>query len=206
MTKAYDRVSWSYTSLVLRRMGFGEIFTNLIWRIMRNFWYSVIVNGTRHDFFHSSRGLKQGDPLFPSLFILGTEMLSRMLNMLYQNWRYKNFQMEIRGPQINHHNFADIIIFSCTTRDTLQLIMKSLSIYETIFDHLINKDKSHFMIPENTPSYIIELIREITGFTQKSNPITYLGCPLYIGGQRITYYSDLVVKMSKKILDVNIRC
>ena len=115
--------------------------------------------------------------------------------------------MEIRGPQINHLCFEfDIIIFSSTTRDTLQLIMKSLSIYETIFDHLINKDKSHFMIPENTPSYIIELIREITGFTQKSNPITYLGCPLYIGGQRITYYSDLVVKMSKKILDVNIRC
>ncbi|WMV45632.1 hypothetical protein MTR67_039017 [Solanum verrucosum] len=200
MTKAYDRVSWSYTCLVLRRMGFGEMFIDLAWRTMSNNWYSVIINGVRHGFFHSTRGLKQGDPLSPSLFILGAEILSRMLNMLHHHQRYKNFQMEIRGPQINHLSFADdIIIFSSTTRDTLQMIMKTLSTYESVYDQLINKEKSHFMGLENTPQENIAMIREVTGFNQKVSPITYLGCPLYIGGQRIIYYSDLVAKIRRKI-------
>ncbi|XP_049386364.1 uncharacterized protein LOC125850515 [Solanum stenotomum] len=55
------------------------------------------------------------------------------------------------------------------------------------------------MAPENTPVHIIQLIKEITGFIQKGSPITYLGCPLYIGRQRIIYYSDLVAKVMKKI-------
>ena len=108
--------------------------------------------------------------------------------------------MESRGPQINHLSFAyDIIIFSSTTRDTLHMIMKTLATYECVSDQLINKDNSHFMVPSNAPIEVINVIVEITGFTQKNSPITYLGCPLYIGGQKIIYYSDLVAKITKRI-------
>ncbi|WMV32822.1 hypothetical protein MTR67_026207 [Solanum verrucosum] len=135
ITKAYDRVSWPYTCLVLRRMGLGEMFIDLVWRTVSNNWYSVIINGVRHGFFYSTKGLKQGDPLSPSLFILGADILSRMLNMLHHHQRYKNYQMEIREPQINHLSFADdIIIFSSTTRDTLLMILKTLSTYESVSD------------------------------------------------------------------------
>ncbi|KAK6780088.1 hypothetical protein RDI58_022272 [Solanum bulbocastanum] len=98
MAKAYDRVSWSYTCLVLRKMGFDEAIIDMIWRIMANNWYSIIINGRRHGFFHSSRGLKQGDPLSPALFILGAEFLSRSLNLLQQNPLYHGFYMNDQGP------------------------------------------------------------------------------------------------------------
>lgn len=133
MAKAYDRISWSYICLVLRRMGFGEMFIDMVWRIMTDNWYSVIVNGTRHGFFHSTRGLKQGDPLSPALFILGAEVLSRLMNNLHGNPQYHGFYMEARGPQINHLSFADdVIIFASGRKNTLKLIMKTLSTYEYV--------------------------------------------------------------------------
>ncbi|KAK6782011.1 hypothetical protein RDI58_019807 [Solanum bulbocastanum] len=200
MTKAYDRVSWSFICLVLRRFGFGEMFIDMIWRIMSNNWHSVIINGHRHGFFHSTRGLKQGDPLSPALFILGAEVLSRMLNLTHQDPLYRGFNMDHRGPQINHLSFADdVIIFTSTDRYSMSLIMSILEDYEHTSDQLINKEKSHFMIPSNTSQSIIYRIQEVTGFSKKDSPITYLGCPLYIGRQRIIYYSQLVDKVSKKI-------
>ncbi|WMV41202.1 hypothetical protein MTR67_034587 [Solanum verrucosum] len=131
MAKAYDRVSWSFICLVLRRFGFGELLIDLVWRIMSNNWYSIIINGHRHGFFHSTRGLKQGDPLSPALFILGAEVLSRLLNSLHQIPNYKGFFMEPKGPQINHLSFADdVIIFAATDRHSLKLIMDKLGEYE----------------------------------------------------------------------------
>ncbi|XP_055824484.1 uncharacterized protein LOC129893019 [Solanum dulcamara] len=200
MAKAYDRVSWSYICLILRRMGFGERFIDMVWRIMSHNWYSIIINGSRHGFFHSTRGLKQGDPLSPSLFILGAEVLSRLLNNLHQHPHYHGFFMAKRGPQINHLSFADdIIIFSSGRSQTLQLIMDTLHTYESTSGQLINRDKSHFMIPSNAFNSTVRRIKQVTGFRQKNSPITYLGCPLYIGRQKLIYYSDLIAKVVARI-------
>ncbi|KAK6777629.1 hypothetical protein RDI58_024347 [Solanum bulbocastanum] len=185
---------------MLRRFGFGKVFIDVIWRIMSNNWYSVIINGHIHRFFHSTRGLKQGDPLSQALFILGAEVLSRMLSLIHQNPMYRGFSMEHRGPQINHLSFADdVITFTSTDSYSMKLIMSTLEEYEHTSDQLINKEKSHFMIPSNTSQNIIDRIQEVTGFSKKDRPITYLGWPLYIGRQRIIYYSQLVKKISKKI-------
>ncbi|WMV22614.1 hypothetical protein MTR67_015999 [Solanum verrucosum] len=145
-------------------MGFGEICIDTVWRIMSNNWYSIIINGTRHGFFHSTRGLKQGDSISPALFILGAEVLSRMLNLLHQHQYYKGFQMEPRGPQINHLSFADdVIIFTATNRSSIQLIMKTLENYEAMSDQLINKDKSHFMVTSKTSPETVDMIKNVTG-------------------------------------------
>ena len=116
MAKAYDRVSWSYSCLLLRKIGFLEIFINMVWRIMDNNWYSIIVNGKRYGLSQSTRGLKQGDPLSPALFILGAEVLSRSLNRLHNHPDYHGFILERRGPQVNHLSFADDIILFTSGR------------------------------------------------------------------------------------------
>ena len=51
IAKAYDRVSWSYICLILRKIGFNEVFIDMVWRIMSNNQYSIIVNSKRYDFF-----------------------------------------------------------------------------------------------------------------------------------------------------------
>lgn len=56
------------------------------------------------------------------------------------------------------------------------------------------------MVTANTSDDIIEDIKRTTGFCRKNNPINYLGCPLYIGGQRVIYYSEILEKMNKWIV------
>jgi len=108
-------------------MGFDEVFIDMVWRIMDNNWYSIIINGKRHGFFHSTRGLKQGDPLSPALFILGAEVLSRSLNRLHNNPEYHGFFMESRGPQVNDLSFADdVILFTSGRQKTLKKLQASL--------------------------------------------------------------------------------
>lgn len=58
MAKAYDRVSWFFLIKVMRRFGFTEKIIDMVWRLISNNWYSVLVNGNSYGFFSSSRGLK----------------------------------------------------------------------------------------------------------------------------------------------------
>ncbi|XP_071917209.1 uncharacterized protein [Coffea arabica] len=48
MSKAYDRVAWGHIIGILRRFGFGEIFIDLVWRLLSNVWVSVIINGSSY--------------------------------------------------------------------------------------------------------------------------------------------------------------
>lgn len=83
MTKAYDRVFWIYLTKVLRKIGFSEVLIDMIWRLISNNWYSVLINDQSHLLFKSQRRLKQGDPLSQTLFIIAAEVLSRGLNNLH---------------------------------------------------------------------------------------------------------------------------
>lgn len=72
---------------------FSKLFIDMIWRSMSNNWYSVLINGQSHGIFHSTRGVKQGNPLSPALFILSTEVLSRSLNALFKDVMYVGYGM-----------------------------------------------------------------------------------------------------------------
>ncbi|XP_060190534.1 uncharacterized protein LOC132619737 [Lycium barbarum] len=131
MAKAYDRVSWLFLTKVLRKLGFSERLIDMVYRIVSNNWYSVLVNGQQQGFFQSSRGVKEGDPLSPTLFILAAEVLSRNLNNLHNVPQFRGFGMPNWSPKVNHLAYVDdMIIFSSTDVMSLQLIMEVLRKYE----------------------------------------------------------------------------
>lgn len=108
---------------------------------LENNWYSIIVNGAIHGFFHSTRGCKQGDSLSPALFIIGVEVLPRVMNQLHYHHMYQGFHMAKNEPQKNHLSFADdVIIFSSVTSSSLLLIMNDISKYERVSGKLINNE------------------------------------------------------------------
>ena len=70
LQKAYDQVNWDFLKTVLTNFGFPNIFIKWVMECVTTTSLSVLVNGGKSNFFHPSRGLRQGDPLSPYLFIL----------------------------------------------------------------------------------------------------------------------------------------
>jgi hypothetical protein len=79
ISKAYDRVEWNFLEKVMRRLGFAEQWINLVMMCVRTANYAILLNGNPVERFYPTRGIRQGDPISPYLFLLCVEALSNLM-------------------------------------------------------------------------------------------------------------------------------
>ena len=101
--KAYYRFNWNFIHAILKNLGFNSIFISWILTCITSVSFEVLVNGGKSDCFNPSKGLSQGDPLSPYLFILGQEVLSRMLDIELSTGNISEAKPCTRGPALTRH-------------------------------------------------------------------------------------------------------
>ena len=97
--KAYDNVNWEVLLKLLKKMGFGEKWCSWIRTCISTVQFFVLVNGSPADFFGNSRGLRQGDPLSPLLFLVMMEVFSRMVKRMEGAGLLSGFKHMVGGVE-----------------------------------------------------------------------------------------------------------
>ena len=145
MEKAYDRVEWPFLLFMLRKFGFAEHVVDIIFRLVSNNWFSVLVNGEPSGFFKSTRGVRQGDPVSPGLFVLIAEFLGRGLHHLLDRQTHR--RLVSAGTVVPYLAFADDRhIFTRWSEECLSELKGFLSDYQEALGQRVNVTKSPFFL------------------------------------------------------------
>lgn len=150
---AFDRLEWSFIHDMLLFFNFPTNLVRLIMSCTMTSSISILINGSPAPSFQPSRGIRQGDPLSPYIFILCMERLSRRIDWAVDYLLWSPVNMSPRGPQISHHLFADDIVLSAQINETTcRTITNVLTHFGSISGQQINYFKSKNFFFTNTSS------------------------------------------------------
>jgi hypothetical protein len=107
MHKAYDRVEWDFLRRMMIRLGFHIQWVDLVMACVSSVSYSVRFNSQMTEGFILTRGIRQGDPISPYLFLICAEGLSCMFKYSGPQYLSKGIRVGIHAPWISHLLFAD---------------------------------------------------------------------------------------------------
>ena len=182
MSKAFDRVEWNFIKVVMVKLGFMDTWIDLIMNCVFSVSYSVLINGEACGNISPSRGIRQGDPLSPCLFLLCAEGFSALIHEAARNQQINGISICRGCPLITHLFFADDSLLFCKVRvQECHALVSILNKYEGASAQKINTDKSSVFFSPNTPQDLKESILDILGPMHDSRHSKYLGLPSIIG-------------------------
>jgi hypothetical protein len=176
----------------MRKISFSDQWIHLVMKCVRTVTYSVLINGQPHGNIHPSRGIRQGDPLSPYLFILCAEELSHLLYTAEYECHITGLAVARGGPKINHFFFADDNVLFCKVSvqewEKIQILLK---LYERASGQKLNKEKTSLFFSKNTPQGAKEVLGNLVGVTSTNCFEKYLGLPLMVGKSQLASFSSI---------------
>lgn len=167
MSKAYDRVEWCFLERLMLKLGFTAHWVTLIMECVRTAQFSVLLNGKPTGRIIPTRGLRQGDPISPYLFLLVSEVLSSLITGAVSRRTMSGFRPGKFCPEISHLFFADDSLIFCRASIEQVWALKSiLSQYEQASGQKINVEKSALFF---SPNVHIEFKTVISGLLKNAS-------------------------------------
>ena len=187
MSKAYDRVEWGYLENIMRKMGYNERWIRLVMVCVKTVTYSILVNGEPQGLITPIRGIRQGDPFSPFLFLLCTEGLHGLIQQAARVGDLKGISLCRRGPELTHLLFADDSMLFCrATPNECRNIIDILERYEKASGQKVNKNKTSIFFNKSTLDSTKQEIKNALGVQEIVQYEQYLGLPSLVRKKKVS--------------------
>ena len=200
MSKAYDRVEWRFMEALLLKFGFDHHWVGLIMKCISSVSYQVLINGEAKGHIMPSRGLRQGDPLSPFLFILCTEVLISHIKHAESSKAITGIKIARENPPISHLLFADDSLFFCRAdQPQCEELMRIIDVYGKASGQQLNKSKSSVLFGSKVVASSKQGLKRSLGITREGGMGMYLGMPEKICGSKNQVFSFVQERMNGNI-------
>ncbi|CAA7027691.1 unnamed protein product [Microthlaspi erraticum] len=198
IAKAFDSVSWEFLFNCLEGLELPEKYRGWLKACICTMNFTVGYNGMVQGYFKGKRGLRQGDPLSPYLFVIAMNSLSLMLNKAAEEGKF-SYHQGCSESKLTHLCFADdLLIFTEGTLDSVQNVLQILHEFQQRSGLAVSIQKSSFFA-SGVPQEDCDLIKFSTGMPQGSLPVKYLGVPLSSKKLSITNCEVLIQQVKTRL-------
>lgn len=197
IAKAFDSVAWPFLLKVLQHIGFSLHWTNWISILLSTANTKVLVNGRAGRRIAHARGLRQGDPLSPMLFVIVMEVLNSLIRAADQRW----LLTMLPGSSIVHMASLyadDLVVLVAPTENDLRCIKEILDLFAGASGLVTNIDKC-VVAPIRCTDEMLAVVQQIFPCTVTSFPCRYLGAPLSLSRLRRADEQALIDAVASRI-------
>jgi len=179
LAKAYDRIEWSFIHKVLKTFHFPQMMIDLIMSCVSTTRISILFNRGKMDSFNPSRGIRQGDPPSPYIFILCMEYLGFLIERECIAKKWTPLKASRKNVEVSHLFFADDLkLFAKASEKGSEAIKDVLDLFCEESSQRISYEKSHIYFSLNVPTPLKDKICENLNIQATNNFGKYLGFPI----------------------------
>lgn len=207
LEKAYYRLDWGFLKESLTDAGLPKRLVKVIMELVTVGSCWLIWNGECTNTIKPSRGLWEGCPLLPYLFVLCIEKLGQWIAQKVAEGRLKDVKASRYSPGLNHLFFADdLLLFAEARGDQLVCLKEGLKQFCCCSGQMINYQKSSIFFSSNVAEKEANRPSELLGIPMKKELDRYLGHHIVLKGRDRERHIVLLQKIQSKVAGWKLQC